>query len=306
MNYWPGFQIIFPVVYRELLCQGGVSKLRHVKAGVPQGSILGPLLFLIYINDIVEDIQTNINLFADDTSLSLVVSNPAIAGTMLQTDIDKITRWAQKWLVKFNPSKSEFLVISRKRFKTNHPDLFMLNTKIPSVTSHKHLGIFLSDDGSWDFHLGKSIEKAWQRIGVMRLLKTSLDRLSFQIIYFSFIRFILEYGDLIWDNLSQELKSQLDKVQNEAARIVTGCTKLVSVVDLYHESGWETLSQRRRKHKLILIYKMVNGLTLNYLNSLVPPTIGDTFSYNLRNTNNLRNIACKTCLYSSSFFTNCD
>ena len=146
---------------------GGVSKLRHVKAGVPQGSTIGPLLFLIYINDIVEDIQTNINIFADDTSLSLVVSNPAIAGTILQTDIDKITLWAQKWLVKFNPSKSESLVISRKRFKPNHPDLCMLNTEIPSVTSHKHLGIFLSDDGSWDFHFGKSIEKAWQRIGVM-------------------------------------------------------------------------------------------------------------------------------------------
>ena len=210
---------------------------------MPQGSILGPLLFLIYINDVVEDIQTNINLFADDTSLPLVVSNPAIAGTMLQTDSDKITLWAQKWLVKFNPSKSESLVISRKRFKPSHPDLFMLNTEIQSVTSHKHLGIFLSDDESWDFHNGKSIEKAWQRIGVMRLLKTRLDRLSLQIIYFSFIRPILEYGDVIWDNLSQELKSQLDKVQNEAARIVTGCTKLVSIVDLYHESGWETLSQ---------------------------------------------------------------
>ena len=230
---------------QRVIVPGGVSQIRHVKAGVPQGSILGPLLILIYINDIVEDIQTNINLFANNARLSLVESNPAIAGTMLQTDIDKITRWAQKWLVKFNPSKSESLVISRKRFKPNHPDLFMSNTEIPSVTSHKHLGIFLSDDGSLDFHIGKSIEKSWQRIGVMRLLKTRLDRLSLQMNYFSFIRPILEYGDVIWDNLSQELKGQLDKVQNEAARIVIGCTKLVSIVDLYQESGWETLSQRR-------------------------------------------------------------
>ena len=158
-----------------------------------------------------------------------------------------------------------------------------------------------SDDGSCDFHIGKSIEKALQRIGVMRLLKTRLDRLSLQIIYFSFIRPILEYGDVIWNNLSQEFKGQLDNVQNEGARIVTGCTKLVSIVDLYHESGWETLSQRGRKHKLILFYKMVNGLPPYYINSLVPPTIGDSCSYNLRNPNNLRNIACRTCLYSSSF-----
>ena len=101
--------------------------------------------------------------------------------------------------------------------------------------------------------------------------------------------------------MSQELKGQLVKVQNEPTRIVTGCTTLVSIVDLYHESGWETLSQRRRKHKLILFYKMVNGLTPFYLNSLVPPTIEDSCSYNLRNPNNLRNIAYRTCLYSSSF-----
>ena len=287
--------------FQRVLIPGGISDLRHVQAGVPQGSILGPLLFLIYINDIVDDIRANINLFADDTSLSMVVSDPAAAGTVLQTDIDTITRWAQKWLVKFNPAKSESLVISRKRFKTNHPGLFMSNTEIPPVTSHKHLGIFLSSDGSWDSHISNSIKKAWKRIGVMRHLKTRLDRLSLQIMYFSFIRPILEYGDVIWDNVSQGLKDQLDKVQNEAARIVTGCTKLVSIIDLYQESGWETLCHRRRKHKLILFYKMVNGLAPNYLNTLVPSTVGNSCSYNLRRPNNLRNITCRTSLYSASF-----
>ena len=135
----------------------------------------------------------------------------------------------------------------------------------------------------------------------MRHLKTRLDRLSLQIMYFSFIRPILEYGDVIWDNVSQGLKDQLDKVQNEAARIVTGCTKLVSIIDLYQESGWETLCHRRRKHKLILFYKMVNGLTPNYLNTLVPSTVGNSCSYNLRRPNNLRNITCRTSLYSASF-----
>ena len=103
--------------YQRVITPGGISTLCHIQAGVPQGSILGPLLFLIYINDTVDDIQSNIYLFADDTSLSMTVSDPLAAGTMLQTDTDKITDWAQKWLVKFNPSKSESLVtgISRKR-----------------------------------------------------------------------------------------------------------------------------------------------------------------------------------------------
>ena len=178
--------------YQRVLLPGGVSALSLVQAGVPQGSILGPFLFLVYINDIVDDIQANINLFADDTSLSMIVDNPDEVERVLQSDIDKINQWAQKWLVKFNPSKSESLVISRKRSKPNHPDLFMSNIEIPSVTSHKHLGFFLSNDGSWDIHVSKSIEKAWKRIGIMRHFKTRLDRFSLQTIYFSFIRPILE------------------------------------------------------------------------------------------------------------------
>ena len=126
-----------------------------------------------------------------------IITLLASAGTILQSDINKISQWAQNWLLKFNPSKSESLVISRKRVKANHPRLFMLNTEIQYVNNHKHLGMYLSNDGSWDMHNGKSIEKAWTRIGVMRFLKTRLDRLSLQIIYFSFIRPILEYGDVI-------------------------------------------------------------------------------------------------------------
>ena len=127
---------------QRVILPGKVSSLCHVQAGVPQGSVLGPLLFLIYINDIVDDIQANINLFADDTSLSMTVVDPAHVESILQTDIDKITCWAQKWLVKFNPAKSESLVISRKRFKPDHPSLFMSNIEIPSIASHKHLGFF--------------------------------------------------------------------------------------------------------------------------------------------------------------------
>ena len=105
----------------------------------------------------------------------------------------------------------------------------------------------------------------------------------------------MEYGDVIWDNLSQGLKDELDKLQNEAARIVTGCTKLVAIADLYEETGWETLSERRRKHKLI------NGHSPNYLNSLVPPTVGNSSVYNLRSPNNLRTIPCRTSFYKNSF-----
>ena len=284
--------------YLSNRCQ---SNTKHLNAGVPQGSILGPLLFLVYINDIVENIESGINLFADDTSLSLVVRNPAEAGNILQDDVNKINSWAESWLVKFNPTKSESLVISRKSSKATHPDINMSNIPIPNVQTHKHLGIHLSSDGLWDYHINSIAQKAWKRINVMRQLKNRLDRKSLQVIYFSFVRPILEYGDVVWNNMPQYLKDDLDKIQNEAARIVTGCSKLVSLSDLRKECGWESLSERRRRHKLIFFFKMMKGFAPTYLSSLVPQLNSNISNYNLRNSNNLYSIACRTNLYKNSF-----
>ena len=137
----------------------------------------------------------------------------------------------------------------------------------------------------------------------MRRLKFVLDRKSLEIIYISFIRPILEYSDVVWDNCNSAEKEELEKIQHEAARIVTGCTKLVSINNLYEEVGWETLGQRRRKHKLILMYKTVKGLTPSYLQNLVPTTVGNLSQYHgLRNSCNLQVIPARTSLYANSFF----
>ena len=91
-----------------------------------------------------------------------------------------------------------------------------------------------------------------------------MDRKSFEIIYKTFVRPILEYEDVIWDNCTQYEKQELDKIQTEAARIATGTTKLVSLTALYKEVYWETLEQRHHNHKLTLFYKMLNIITPLY------------------------------------------
>jgi len=286
---------------QKVILPGAHSDLIDILAGVPQGSILGPLMFLVYINDIITDIQAHIHLFADDTSLFMVVNSPNETAAVLQSDIDKISRWADKWLVSFNPSKSESMLISRKINKPPHPSLTMQNVNISIVDVHKHLGVFMFNDCTWHAHISYVKEKAWKRVHIMRRLKTILDRKTLEKIYFAFIRPILEYSDTVFDNCTQYEKDELEKIHNEAARITSGCTRLVSLEDLLNELGWETISQRRRKHKLILMYKMNSTNVPNYIQSLLPPTVGSRNNYSLRNASHLQTIQARTSLYSSSF-----
>ena len=136
------------------------SDWASIRAGVPQGSILGPLLFLLYINDIVSDIGSNIRLFADDTSLFIIVENSVITADCLNRDLDKMKQWATTWLVSFNPSITETLLISRKVNRPQHPPLFMQDVQIKEVDYHKHLGLNFSNDGCWHQHIRYITEKA--------------------------------------------------------------------------------------------------------------------------------------------------
>ena len=135
----------------------------------------------------------------------------------------------------------------------------------------------------------------------MRKLKFELDRRSLEIIYTAFIRPILEYGNEIWDNCTQYEKEEIEKIQNEAARNASGTAKLISIETLYSKIGWENLDSRRRKQKLSLFYKMYSNINPSYLSSLVPPSISDSSSYNLRNANNLQTVETRTRQYYNSF-----
>ena len=112
---------------QRVVISGACSDWLPVTAGVLQGSILGPLLFLLYINDIVDNIKATIRLFADHTSLYIIVDNPHNTAGQLNTDLQMIHQWATQWLVTFNPTKSESIIFSRKLNKPNHPPVFMNN-----------------------------------------------------------------------------------------------------------------------------------------------------------------------------------
>ena len=285
---------------QALVLNGSKSDYKFIHAGVPQGSILGPILFLIYINDIVTDIQANIRLFADDTSPYVIVENPIEAANTINSDLEKINNWAKKWLFSFNPNKTKTSIVSKKINKPPHPPILMNNHIIEDITEHKHLGIFLSNDCSWGTHINYIKKKAWARLHLLQKFKFVLDRKSLETLYLSFIRPLLEYGSLVFDNCTTHEKSELDKINIEAARVVTGTTKLVPINKLLNEIGWQTLEERRTMQKLTMLYRIQNDLTPTYLKDALP--VRDTLRYNFRSVDDIPTLPCRTNLYYNSFF----
>ena len=134
--------------WQRVILPGVNSDWSKLFAGVPQGSILRPLLFLIFINDIVNEIGSCIRLFADDTSLFIIEDDPVASAERLNADLIKILQWTETWLVTIYSNKTESLIISRKINKPIHPPLYM-NNQVLEVDCQKHFGLFLSKDGSW-------------------------------------------------------------------------------------------------------------------------------------------------------------
>ena len=287
---------------KQRVCLGGIaSAWLSIFAGVPQGSILGPILFLIFINDIVKYIRTNIRLFADDTILYKVVHNIDLAAAELNIDLESIKFWAKIWKVVFNPLKSKSLLITKKNQTIQHPPLIMSQSQIEEVNEHKHLGITFCRTLTWTNHISEISRKAWKRIGSLRRYKFLLDRGSLFKMYTTFIRPLLEYGGVVWDSCSNENKRLIEKIQVEALRITTGGTKVCSLQKLYDDLSCETLEQRRHKHKLFLLYKIINNLAPNYLMQLLPPRVQQFSRYPLRNSEDFAIPVTRTTTYYNSF-----
>ena len=162
------------------MIHGQASDRASVLAGVPQGSILGPLLFLFFIKDIVKHIMCSIRLFAYDTTLYIIVDCPLQAWQLLNGDLNAISIWANSWLVTFNPSKTLSMLISRKRNSVFHTPISMDGFIKGETPSHKHLELTFSKTCSWDEHIVNISEKAWTRVNLLKALKFRVSRQSLE------------------------------------------------------------------------------------------------------------------------------
>ena len=213
-------------------------------------------------HDLPEGLNYEVKLFADDTSLFSIVNCVNTSASTLNKDLFKIQDWAYQWKMSFNPDRTkqtQEIIFSRKKNAATHPPLFFNNSGIKLSSIQKHLGLPLDSKLSFSEHINDKIHQANKGVGLLRKVQTILPRNSLLTIYKSFIRPLLDYTDVIYDQPSNaSFSKKIGSVQYNAALAITGAIKGSSREKLYQEIGLEYLYRRRWARRLCLLYKVLS------------------------------------------------
>ena len=284
---------------QRVVVNGVKSDWAPVLSGVPQGTVLGPLLFSLYINDISSDIESEIRLFADDCVCYREIKDEE--DTMkLQRDIDRLGSWARKWGMRFQPVKCNMMQLTRKWIKKIHASYTLEGTNLENVESIKYLGVTITSDLRWNTHVSNVCTKANRTLGFLRRNLYSCPQEVKEAAYKGLVCPVLDYGSSVWDPPGVVLQEELENVQKRAARFVTGNYNYEtgSMTGILGQLKWESLKKRRKDNRHILLYKGLKG------KASVPT---DDFILKTRHCRNQHSMAfqtpiAKTDVYKGSFF----
>ena len=242
---------------RQEVCVNGVnSEATLVKSGIPQGTVLGPILFVIYINDLLDSLSSNGLMFADDTKIFRLITCKDDASA-LQADLSKLEQWSISWQIKFNPDKCHVLTLgkfSNIRYTNRY---VVYGNEIDHVFVEKDLGVFIDSELTFEEHVIKKSAIANALVGQIRRGFSYLDCQTFRRIYIAFVRPHLEYGQSIWSPFSKKLIRKLENVQIRATKLVDGLSKL-PYNERLQRIGIPTLVFRRKRGDLIQMFKHFN------------------------------------------------
>ena len=308
---------------QRVVLNGSSAAYDTINAGVPQGSVLGPLLFLVYINDLEDNIKSQIRFFADDTMLYSIVKNPTISANELNQDLESIRLWAYQWKMQFNPDATKQateLLFSHKIKPVIHPPLSFNGNIICQVDEHKHLGITLDKKLTFKSHINEKLSKTKRTIGMIKYLSKYLPLKTLILMYKSLIRPHFDYCDVIFhappningifDSFANihlhgplnVLMAKIESVQYQSALAITGTWQGTSRVKLYNELGLESLSDRRSLNRVVQVFKIKNNLSPAYLRDKLPP-LSQQNNPNA-NPNIFDEIGSRTIRCNKSFFPN--
>ena len=281
---------------QRVVVNGEASKWHNVESGVPQGTVLGPHLFLLFINDINHAVRGTTRLFADDCLLYNKIQSSADE-LLLQNDLNTLVNWAETWGMKFNPSKCNIMRVSRKRNRGN-PSYSMMGVNLEEKSEITYLGINIQSNLSWNSQTQHAVSKASRILNfIMRNFHPASKTVK-EKLYTTLVRPHLEYGSVAWSpHLSKNIAA-IEKVQRRAARFVCGdFSKRSSVSKMLADLKWSSLEERRESNQLTYLYKIINNVV--FIN---PPVLKPKIS-RLRRGNSVQfdEITAKTDTYLQSF-----
>jgi hypothetical protein len=257
--------------FRSYLCNreqvvsvnNSFSDSRPIRIGVPQGSILGPLLFLVYVNDFQHCIKhCKVILYADDTLIYVSAKTANEVETFLNEDLQSVAEWLSSNLLTLNCEKSKLLLFgSKQRLKSfNSISIKVNNQAVGRVNSLKYLGVTFNEDLSWSDHIENIISKTNQRLGLLKRIKHLLPTDSRLTLFSCLVLPLFDYGDVIWgDKNNISLMNDLQVQQSKAAKIILNKPISFSSTEALSTLKWKRLSERRRAHRCILIFKCLNN-----------------------------------------------
>ena len=172
---------------QKVVIKGQTSDPGFTTSGVPQGSILGPLLFLVYVYDLPHGIVSNISSFADDTFIWNSGKNPDLITNILTKDLETISNWSARWLMSLNASKTRTITISNKATLGRYDSIILNGEQLEEVMDHSHLGLRITNNLSWNRHVDVICKRAGQRINILRKLSYKIPMSALNTIYTKFI-----------------------------------------------------------------------------------------------------------------------
>ena len=261
-----------------------VSSVRQIKCGVPQGSNLGPILFLLYINDLPNCLETTkANLFADDTNLACEGFSPYEIEIKLNKDIKNVHRWLTANKLSLNMKKTEFMIIgSRHRLTTieNSPVLTLGGNNVKRVFQKKSLGMILDEQLKWDKHNDKQCKIISNNIALLKRARSFVSRDSLIKMYNTLVWPHFNYCSTIWNDGCYSIIDKLFKLQKRAARVITGNTYDVRSMQTLDGLNWLPLEELLKQREVIMTFKILTGRSPQYLEKLFSMSQND--NYNLR------------------------
>jgi hypothetical protein len=257
--------------FQSVVIKKASSGRKEVTSGIPQGSVLGPVLFIIFINDLPDELSSYVKIFADDTKIFRAITS-AQDNTDLQADLDALLAWSRKWQLQFNATKCKVLHYGR-----NNPSAeYNLNgTSLIEDSKEKDLGVNFDCNLKFSEHVGIITAKANSRLGIIKRTMHDLQPDIFLPLYKSLVRPLLEYCSPIWNPMLIKDKIEVEKVQRRATKLVKQISHLEYSERLFYLKI-DSLNFRRRRTDLIQVFRIVKGI------DKIPADLFFTFSHEVR------------------------